>query len=142
MTIKSDQYDHPDNALMREVHLDGPMSASAAETAFVGSTLRSYTKAGIVGVTFKIASGGSISNNGTIEVCKLNPDGTVLTAHQKQTCAIQATTAAPTVYDVSLTTPLTLTSFQEAVVLKAPAGTIADKGCVLGDIVWRYKLLP
>jgi hypothetical protein len=87
-------------------------------------------------------SGGSVGGNNTIAVCRVDATGTS-SIFQAQTCTIQKTTsAAGDVFDISLTTPMTLSSIKEMAALAMGAATLADKGGVLSDVIWRYRLLP
>ena len=122
-------YDNPNFLIVRQHAASGTFSASAASTAFVGTTLKVYTKAAVLGVTFVMASCGSAGGDNTIAVARIASGETTASIFQAQTCTIQKTTsAAGDVFDISLTTPMTLTTVKDKAVLAAGAATLADKG--------------
>lgn len=135
-------YDNPNFLVVRTREMVGAFSASALSTAFAGTTLKVYTKCAVLGVTFITASGGSVGGVNTIAVARIDASGTA-SIFQKQSCTIQKTTsAAGDVFDISLTTPMTLSSIKEMAALAVGGVTLADLGGVLSDVIWRYRLLP
>ena len=136
------QYDDPSYLCVRTERTVGAFSASVAGTAFAGSTLQSYTKMAIVGAQIVVGSGGSVAGTRTLAISRLGASGT-LSIFQNFSCTLQATTsAAGQVFDFSLTSPATLESVGVAGVISASSATAADAGCVLRQIIWRYKILP
>lgn len=138
------QYDHPDYLIIREAHKSGTMSMTAAGTALVGSTLKSYTKFEVLGATVVIGSGASVGSATpkTLGIGRLGAAGT-MSSFQKFTVTISATSsAAGQVFDLSLSTPATVPSTGESVIVYGSSATIADHGCVLSDVIWRYRILP
>ena len=138
------QYDNPSYLIMREKHIGaGTYSASAAGTAFNGTTLKTYSKMLVLGALAVVASGASVGSTvaKTLGIGRIQPSGT-LSNFQKFSCTISATTsAAADQFDLSLTTPMTIASFGEVAVIVASSATAADHGCVLSDVVWRYCLI-
>lgn len=132
--------------VLREEHRLRPDTASgfsvpSVNTVYVGSTLRTFTRSVIVGVAFRIASGGSAAGTNSFSVVLMDTQGTVLSERNATTVAVSAgASAAGDTVDISLTDFLTLTSIGQAVGLRANAASL-DKVAVLSDIVWRYRLL-
>ncbi len=136
-------YDNPNFLVIRQQAAAGALSATAASTAFVGTTLRVYTKAAVLGVTIVMGSGASVGGNNTLAICRIVGTGTTASIFQAQTCTISKTTsAAGEVFDISLTTPMTLGSIGDKAVVAAGAATLADVGGVISDVIWRYRILP
>ena len=136
-------YDNPNFLVVREHFATGTFSASAASTSFIGTTLKVYTKSAVLGVTFVMVSGGSVGGVNTIAVARIVGAETTASIFQKQSCTIQKTTsAAGDVFDISLTSPMTLTSTKDRAALATGGATLADMGGVISDVIWRYRILP
>jgi len=135
-------YDHPSFLVIHQKKTNSnneiTNSASAVGTSFINSTLNVYNKALVLGCTVVVASGASVGGAVTLGISRggSSAEGFVVT--------LSATTsAAGTVFDMSLATGLTLLSIGEFVSVDLETAlTIADRGCVLRDIIWRYRILP
>ncbi len=137
-------YDHPNFLVVRERHLQHPtgtvgtqISAPAANSAYVGSTLRCYTKALVVGATVIVGSGGSAAATNSIDVSR--NDSSLMQTFTFATSA--GASALNDIHQLSLTTGFTLNSVGDFACLLGGAAS-ADKMVVLKDVMWRYKLLP
>jgi hypothetical protein len=129
---------------MRTERTAGAFSMSAAGTAFAGTTLKTYTKFCAHGVMVKLTSGGSVGETipKTLGVARIGAAGTA-SIFQKFTCTLQAGgSALGQVFDLSLSSPATVASYGESIVVIGSSATIADHGCVVGEVIWRYKILP
>ena len=142
------RYDHPNFSIIRQDHRLRPDAASgfsvpSANTVYIGSTFRCYTKAVVLGVTFIIGSGasGSLSATNSFSVVLMDTEGTVLSARNVTTVLIsQPGSAIGDVIDISLTDALTLASVGQAAGLRANAASL-DKIPILSDIIWRYRIM-
>lgn len=133
-------YDNSNFTLIREKHIQGAISTAAIGSGYASATLRSFTKALVLGVTFRVGSGGSAAGSNSFEVSRMNALGTVST-HQVLTTIVSAgASAAGDIFDMSLTTAMTIHSFGEAAILEGTAASL-DKIPVLSDIVWRYRFM-
>ena len=131
------RYDHPNFLIVRERHLSGTISAPSANTAYVGSTLRTYTKSLVTGVTIIVGSGGSAAGTNSLDVCR-----GASSLMQTLTFATSAgASALNDIHDVSLTTGFTLNSIGDFACLEGGAAS-NDKMVVIKDIIWRYRILP
>jgi hypothetical protein len=133
-------YSQPDYTIIREKHVAGAISTPGIGSGYVGSTLRSFTKAMIVGVTFRVGSGGSAAGSNSFEVSRQNALGTVSTQHSLVTLISAGASAAGDLMDISLTAGFTLHSAGEAAILEGTAASL-DKIPVLSDVIWRYRFL-
>ena len=136
-------YDNPLFGL-RVTHLQGLMSMSAAGTALVGSTLKCFTKFEVLGATVVFQSGASVGTGTpkTLNIGRVLAAGTA-SVHQKFTCTASAAgSALNDSWDFSLSTPMTVLSIGECAVINGSSATIADHGCVLKDVVWRWRIIP
>jgi len=136
------QYNDPNFTVIREKHITGTLSvATAANSAFAGSTLRTFAKAVVVGVSWRVQSGGSAAGSNSFKICKLSAGGS-FSLKQGNTLLVSAgASAAGDVVEVSLTTPFTLESLGVGAVLVGNAASL-DKIPVLSDICWRFRFLP
>jgi hypothetical protein len=134
-------YEQADFTIIRERHVAGAISTPGIGSGYVGATLRSFTKAMIVGVTFRVGSGGSAAGSNSFEVSRQNALGTVSTQQVLTTIVSAGASAAADVFDISLTSGFTLHSAGEAAVLEGTAASL-DKIPVLSDVIWRYRFLP
>src|SRR5689334_22243821 len=136
------RYDHPNHVVIRDKHVTGALSvATAVDSAFVGTTLRQRNKAVIVGVAFRIGSGGSAAGSNSFKVTRINTAGTVSTWQVLTQLISAGASAAGETYDISLVSALTVASLAEGAVLVGQAASL-DKIPVLSDVVWRYRILP
>lgn len=136
------KYDHPNHVVIRDKHVTGALSvATAVDSAFVGTTLRSRNKAVIVGVAFRVGSGGSAAGSNSFKVTRINTAGTVSTWQVLTQLISAGASAAGETYDISLVSGLTVHSLAEGAVLVGQAASL-DKIPVLSDVVWRYRILP
>ena len=139
----SSRYDHPNFLIVRERYLNsnvaGISSGSLGE-AYLGSTLRTYQKCEVIGVSIVLASGGSAQGTNSLRVQRTG--ATTDSAFQVLTFQASAdASAAGDVVDMSLTSPMTLTSFGDAAMLEAIAASL-DKVNVIRSVLWRYRILP
>jgi hypothetical protein len=126
---------------IREKHVTAAgISTPGIGSGYVGSTLRSFTKAMVIGCTVRVGSGGSIAGSNSFEVSRQNALGTVSTQHSFATIISAGASAAGDVFDMSLTSGFTLHSAGEAAILEGNAASL-DKIAVLSDIIWRYRFL-
>lgn len=135
-------YAHPQFIYVNQKHITGAISvATAVDSAYVGSTLRSFTAAIVMGVSFRIGSGGSIAGSNSFKVGRINALGT-LSIQQVFTSIISAgASAAADCYDIALTNGMTIHSMGEAAVLIGQAASL-DKIPVLSDVIWRFRVAP
>lgn len=135
-------YNQPDFTALQIKHITGAISvATAVDSAYVGSTLRTFTKAVIVGVTVRVGSGGSAAGTNSFRVARINALGTVSNMQIATVAMSAGASAAGDVIAISLTTPFTVHSFGEGAVLVGHAASL-DKVAVLSDVEWRYRFLP
>jgi len=131
--------------VVREKHITGAFSvATAVNSAFVGSTMRSSLKCVITGAAFRIGSGGSAAGTNSTQISRINAGGTVSVWQvltQLFSAGASGASAGKNTWDMSLASVMTLASIGEAGVLIGQAASL-DKIPVLSDIVWRYKVLP
>jgi hypothetical protein len=136
------KYDHPNHVVIRDKHVTGALSvATAVDSAYVGTTLRSRNKAVIVGVAFRVGSGGSAAGSNSFKLSRINAAGTVSTWQVLTQLVSAGASAAGETYDISLVSGLTVHSLGEGAVLIGQAASL-DKIPVLSDVVWRYRILP
>lgn len=136
------KYDHPNHVVIRDKHVTGALSvATAVDSAFVGTTLRSRNKAVIVGVAFRVGSGGSAAGSNSFKVTRINTAGTVSTWQVLTQLISAGASALGETYDISLVSAMTVHSLAEGAVLVGQAASL-DKIPVLSDVVWRYRILP
>lgn len=131
------QIDHPNFLVIRQQHLSGAISCAAATSAFVGSSLKVYTKAVVLGCTFRVGSAGSASGSNSFKIARIDTAGTI---SNLQVLTLTAPVAGD-VIDMSMTTGFTVHSLGEAAALVGNAAS-ADKIPVLSDVVWRYRMIP
>lgn len=133
-------YDHPNFLIIRERQLgrdDMGISSGSVGQAYSGSTLRTYQKAEVIGVTIVLASGGSAQGSNSLKVQR-----NALTNWQVLTYQASAdASAAGDVVDISLTSPMTLTSVGDFACLEGNAASL-DKVNVIRHVIWRYRILP
>lgn len=134
-------HDHPNFLVIRERHLSGAISAAAVGSAYIGSSLKVYTKAIVLGCTVRVGSGGSAAGTNSLKIARIDTLGTISNFQVATTPMSVGASAAGDVIDISLTTALTVHSLGEAAALVGHAAS-ADKMAVFSDVVWRYKLLP
>jgi len=138
------QYDHPEYTVIREKHITGALSvATAVNSAYAGSTMRSSMKCVITGIGFRIGSGGSAAGSNSMQVSRVNGAGTVSTWQvmtQIFSAGASGASFGKNTWDISLASAMTLASIGEAAVLIGQAASL-DKIPVLSDIVWRYRIL-
>lgn len=135
------KYDHPNHVVIREVHRTGAISTAAVNSGYAGVTLRTRNKSVIVGVAFRVGSGGSAAGSNSFKVQRINALGTTSTWQVLTTASSAGASAAGDVYDVSLASALTVHSIGEGVELVGNAASL-DKVPVLSDVIWRYRVLP
>lgn len=134
-------YNHPNYLVLREALKEphvGAITAAAATGGLVGSTFRSYAKAvvfGVAGITSTAGSGGGCKVvvarvqgvGGTVSLCPYTMVDTSLAAN--------ITTF------INFSSPLTLTSMGDCVLLHGSASAANDV-TEFGAVIWRYRLLP
>lgn len=136
------QFDHPNFLIIRERQLAGTISTAAATSAYIGSSLKVRDKCVILGATVRVGSGGSAAGTQTLAIAKIDTGGTILSTYQKLSLTSSAgASAAGDVYDISMTTPFTVSSIGEAAAITGNAASL-DKIVVLSDVIWRYRILP
>lgn len=136
----SERYDHPEFSVIREKHYAAAMSVSAVGTAYAGSTLRVYTKCAVVGVWYRVGSGGSASGTNSLIVGRVQAAGTFSTYQVATTPMSAGASAAGDASYISLSSPMTLVSAGEWAALGCNAASV-DKCAVMSDIIWRYRVL-
>ncbi len=130
-------FDHPSFLVIRDRQLSGAISAAGVASAYVGSSLKVYTKALILGATIRVGSAGSAAATNSIKVARI---GTSATISNIQVYTTATAPVAGDVYDISLTTPFTVHSLGEAAAIVGNAASL-DKVCVLSDVIWRYRII-
>lgn len=138
---KGAPYSHPNFLIVREAHKAGTISAGTSGSEMAGSTLRTYTKSLVVGVTIIGASGGSVGGSVSIGVCRVLA-GTRSCMQTEVVTYDKGASALNTVTHISLTEGFTVTSAGDHAVLTETSATLADKCIVLKDVIWRYRILP
>lgn len=137
----STEYNHPNFLVIRDRQLSGAISAAGVGSAYVGSSLKVFTKAVVTGVAFRVGSGGSAAGTNSMRISRVGTGGT-LSTWQTYTMACSAgASAAGDVHDVSLASAMTIHSLGEAAALAGVAASL-DKVAVLSDVVWKYRILP
>ena len=136
------KYDHPNHVVIRDKHITAAgISATAVQSGYIGSTLRTRNKAVVVGCAFRVGSGGSAAGTNSIAIARILAGGSK-SSWQVSTIAMSAgASAAGDVYDISLVSAMTIASLGDCALLRPNAASI-DKVAVLTDIVWRYRILP
>jgi hypothetical protein len=127
-------YDHPNYLVIRDRHLTGNISAAGLESAYIGSSLKTYTKAVVIGVAFRVGS-VSAAASVSMRVARVQSSGTI-SVWQNSTILV----SAGGIYDISLASGLTVADLHEAAALACSAASL-DKVPVLSDIVWRYRMI-
>lgn len=135
-------YDHPNFLIVREDKKSGTISCPSSGTCFVGSTLKTYTKALVVGASIIVGSGGSVGGTVSLSIRQGEVGGSTSVKQAWVTTLSAGASAANDILNLSLTAGFTLASVGDFAALGAVAATLADKCPVLKDIVWRYKILP
>ena len=134
-------YNHPNYLILREALKEphsGAITASAATGGLVGSTFRSYAKAVVFGVSGIVSAAGSGGGCKVVVARQQGIGGTV------SLCAytmVDTSLAANATTTINFSTPLTLTSMGDCVLLHGSASAAADV-TEFGSVVWRYRLLP
>jgi hypothetical protein len=134
-------YNHPNYLVHREAVKEphsGAITAAAATGGLVGSTFRTFTKCVVFGVAAICSAAGS-GGTGKIVVARVQGvGGTVsLTSYTLS----NATLAANAQTSMVFSSPLTLDSYGDAVLLHGSASAATDIA-ELGAVIWRYRLLP
>lgn len=141
------QYDDPNFLLIRQANpvgdlgAQGSISTPALTSEYVGSTLKVFTKAVVLGCTFMVQSGASITGTATISIARVTPAGAVSEWEAKSFIGSAGASMAGTVIDISCKSALTLHSIGESAALIGNAASL-DKVPILKNIIWRYRLLP
>lgn len=135
------RYDHPNYLVLREAVKEphaGAITAAAATGGLVGSTFRSFAKCVVFGVAAICSAAGS-GGTGKIVVARVQGvGGTVsLTSYTLSNVTLAANAQTSMVFS----SPLTLTSYGDAVLLHGSASAATDIA-ELGAVIWRYRLLP
>jgi hypothetical protein len=129
------EYNHPNYLVIRDRVLSGTISAAGLESAYIGSSLKTYTKCVVTGVAFRINSASAYASV-SMRVARVQSAGTISVW---QTSTILTSIGA--IYDISLASGLTVHDLHEAAALACSAASL-DKVPVLSDIIWRYRCLP
>lgn len=135
-------YNHPNFLLVREDKKSGTISCPSSGTCFVGSTLRAYTKALVIGASVIIGSGGSVGGSVSLSIRQGEVGGTASVKQAWVTTLSAGASAANEILNLSLTAGFTLASIGDFAALGAVAASLADKCPVIKDIIWRYRILP
>ena len=135
------KYDHPNFLIIRERQLTGAISAAGVASAYIGSSLKVFTKPVVTGVSFRVGSGGSAAGTNSMKVSRVGTGGTQSTWQTYTMACSAGASAAGEVHDVSLASGMTIHSLGEAAALSGVAASL-DKVAVLSDVVWRYRILP
>ena len=130
------EYDDPNFLIIRERQFSAAISTAAVGSAYIGCSLKVYTKALILGC---VARSGSVSAAATnsLSIARIGTAGTI---SNMQTFTF-ASVAAGTELVMSLTAGFTVNSIGEAAGLTGSAASF-DKVAVLADVIWQYRLLP
>jgi len=133
------RYDHPQFTLIHEAIKEryAGTSMGAANAALVPSTFRTYYKAVVLGVTVvnrTAGSGGTFSN---LKVARFDSGGTM---SLRDTVA-QTTLAAAQITSIDFSSPITIDGADQGVALYASASAATDVPKI-GQIIWRYRMLP
>ena len=135
------KYDHPNHVVIRDVDRCGAFSCAAVASGYVNAGLRVRNKSVIVGVAFRVQSGGSAAGSNSFKVNRVGAAGTASTWQVLTTISSAGASAAGDVYDISLASALTVHSIGEGVELAGNAASL-DKIPVLSNVIWRYRVLP
>jgi hypothetical protein len=136
-----DGYDAPDYLVTRERWYSGVYSCSTNASTYSGPSLRTFTKALIIGATVRIGSGGSAAGSNSLSVVKVWPGGTISVAGTHVHAVEAGVSALNDIVEIPASTNLTLESMGDCIMIKGEAASI-DKVAVLSDVIFRYKLLP
>ena len=135
------QYDANTFDVVFQQALAGTISAAAANSAYIGSSLKVSRKSLVLGVHFVTDSGGSAAATNSIHVARMNSGGTLSNWHTETIVTSAGASASGDVASIDLTSAMTVHSIGEAAVLRGGAAS-TDKMRVLRDVIWRYKVLP
>lgn len=142
------QYNDPNFLIIRystpvnETGANGSISAAAVTSEYVGSTLKVYHKAAVLGVRFEVQSGaGSAVGTNSISVSRIISGGanSIWKTHTLTTSL--GASMAGDVVDISLASAMTLSSALDIAQLWANAASV-HKCVVIKNVIWRYRLLP
>jgi hypothetical protein len=129
-------YNHPNYLIIRDRQMmPGSISAAGLESAYIGSSLKVYTKAVVLGVSFRTLSASALASV-SMRVSRVESAGT-LSTWQSYTILVSAGAK----WDISLASGMTLDDIRQAAALACSAASL-DKVPVLSDIIWRYRYLP
>ena len=134
-------YNHPNYLVLREALKEphaGAITAAAATGGLVGSTFRSYAKAVVFGVSAIVSAAGS---GGGCKVQVAHIQGVGGTVSLCAYTLVTTTIAANQITTLTFSSPLTLTSMGDCVLLHGSASAATDV-TEFGSVVWRYRLLP
>ncbi len=131
------EYNDPNFLLIRTQAFNGSISTAALTSAYIGASLKVYTKCLVLGCMARVGS-VSASGTNTLSIAKTDVSGTILSTYGAFSFA---SAAAGNEREMSLTTGFTVSSIGEAAVLTGNAASL-DKVPVLQDVIWRYRILP
>lgn len=134
-------YSHPQYLVLREAVKEphtGAITAAAATGGLVGSTFRTYHKAVVFGVSAIVSAAGS---GGGCKVVVARLQGVGNTVSLCALTVVDTSLAANAQTNLTFSTPLTLTSIGDCVLLHGSASAANDV-TEFNCVVWRYRYLP
>lgn len=134
-------YDHPHYLVLREALKEphvGAITAAAATGGLVGSTFRTFHKAVVFGVNAQVVNAGS-GGGAKVVVARLQGAGQTVSLCALTVC--DGTLAANAQTNLTFSTPLTLTSIGDCVLLHGSSSAAADIP-EFNFVIWRYRYLP
>jgi hypothetical protein len=143
----ANQYDNPNFLIVRfsapvnETGANGSLSAVAVSSEYVGSTLKVYQKAAVLGCQFQIQSGPqSAVGTNSISISRILSGGANSIWGTKTLVTSLGASMAGDVVDISLASAMTLSSIGDIAQLWAVAASV-HKVCILKNVIWRYRLI-
>ena len=139
-------YNDPNFLIIREAiptpGVNGSVSCPSVGTAYVGSTLKVYHKAVVLGVHFEIQSGaGSAVGTNSISIARIGTAGTSSAWNTYTLVTSLGASMAGDEIDITCGSAMTLSSAGEHAAILCNAASV-HKCVVIKNIVWRYRLLP
>lgn len=134
-------YNHPNYLVLREAIKEphtGAITAATATGGLVGSTFRSFAKAVVFGVSAYVSAAGS---GGGCKVVVARQQGITGTVSLCPYTLVDTSLAANATTLINFSSPLTLTSMGDCVLLHGSASAANDV-TEFGSVVWRFRLLP
>ena len=134
-------YNHPHYLVLREAVKEphvGALTAAGATGGIVGTTFRTFHKAVVFGCSAQVVNAGSGGNSKVVVSRMVGVGNTVsLTAYT----IVDTSLAANAQTNLTFSTPLTLTSIGDCVMLHGSASAATDIP-EFNFVIWRYRYLP